>query len=824
MGNVLRSLALLIFAAAMLSTGHAQVQLQWQEVFANTGALAIGINPLDNNVIYVQRNGFFHASQDGGQTWQQRGAMPNFEDRNIEISAADTSLILMYAAGSIWRTTNGGWNWAPVLNNVSMDGESIEFHPNDPNKVYYADFSSGNFYVSTDAGLNWAIRANIGQRFICAMSVNPFNPNIILAGGGNTSIMRSTDEGFTWQEVRSRNPYFSEVPKIVWDPNDQNVAYASIYLDQTFSFAKTTDAGASWSETGLFGVFTWGIDIDPVTGDLYLGSFHNEANRAIFKSYDSGDSWQRIGDIPNSFTWMLKAANNGSIYSLSLAQTFGVGGVYRMDASSDLGTVTGVVTDFANGVPLEFTKIIVQETGDEISIGNPQGSYTMALMPGSYTFKIIVGLIEKTISNVTVSAGATTNLNIELPLDIQLFPVTGFVHDADNQPLPAQVTLFVSENGAIPKTLIDTTDASGNFSFENLSTINRYDSIIVVPFTKPYVPSTVKPISLPSSLDIELDLAAVLLVDASGPTDFQTTRYDITFNTLGVSWSKWLAKVDGETIPMDIVSKVKTKTVIWWTRSFAGTVSTQMLNSLSAIIDAGYNVYISGPNVVQQNAANPLFSSKLRIGYARDYSNDTFVTGFPGNAIGDNTQFQLNPNFQPSNDVLSLSNPTAEPAFHYGVSATTEVAAANIDDTGNGGKAVVFGFEANLGTFLFSVFIPIMDKILTYLDANIVGIEDDDPQPLLPQTHDLFQNYPNPFNPSTTIRYQLASATVVEVDVYNSLGQKVRELIKKNQPAGQHSIEWDGKNDFGQAVASGVYIYQLKAGNFVDSRKMILMR
>ena len=168
------------------STAQAQVDLQWEEIFPNTAALSIGINPLENDVIYVQRDGSFWVSQDAGNTWQQRGNLPNLEDRNIVVNPADTSQIIMYAAGSLWRTSNGGWNWAPVLNNVSMDGESIEYHPSDPSQIFFADFRSGNLYHSGNGGLTWGIRANIGQRFICAMSISPHNPDIMVAGGGNT--------------------------------------------------------------------------------------------------------------------------------------------------------------------------------------------------------------------------------------------------------------------------------------------------------------------------------------------------------------------------------------------------------------------------------------------------------------------------------------------------------------------------------------------------------------------------------------------------------------------------------------------------------------
>lgn len=85
-------------------------------------------------------------------------------------------------------------------------------------------------------------------------------------------------------------------------------------------------------------------------------------------------------------------------------------------------------------------------------------------------------------------------------------------------------------------------------------------------------------------------------------------------------------------------------------------------------------------------------------------------------------------------------------------------------------------------------------------------------------------NYPNPFNPSTTIVYNLPEPIHVTLTIYNSLGQKVRTLVRSQQKAGLHSIVWNGTNQNGHQVASGVYIYRLKAGDFVKSDKMFLIR
>jgi hypothetical protein len=85
------------------------------------------------------------------------------------------------------------------------------------------------------------------------------------------------------------------------------------------------------------------------------------------------------------------------------------------------------------------------------------------------------------------------------------------------------------------------------------------------------------------------------------------------------------------------------------------------------------------------------------------------------------------------------------------------------------------------------------------------------------------QNYPNPFNPSTVIRFQIAEASPVRVDIYNILGQKVRTLVNEQLPVGRYAAEWDGRSDAATGVSAGIYIYRLRAGNFTTARKMVLL-
>lgn len=95
----------------------------------------------------------------------------------------------------------------------------------------------------------------------------------------------------------------------------------------------------------------------------------------------------------------------------------------------------------------------------------------------------------------------------------------------------------------------------------------------------------------------------------------------------------------------------------------------------------------------------------------------------------------------------------------------------------------------------------------------------------LPQEYSLSQNYPNPFNPSTTIRYSLKESGSVKLFIYNEMGRLVRTLVHTTQSAGDHSVLWDGNDELGERVASGIYFYTLSAGdNILITRSMIMIK
>jgi hypothetical protein len=117
--------------------------------------------------------------------------------------------------------------------------------------------------------------------------------------------------------------------------------------------------------------------------------------------------------------------------------------------------------------------------------------------------------------------------------------------------------------------------------------------------------------------------------------------------------------------------------------------------------------------------------------------------------------------------------------------------------------------------------------LATYVDESA------EEGPPMPRMYQLRQNYPNPFNPSTTIVYYLPDVgyqpAEVEIVIYNLLAQKVRTLVKERKYPGEHQVTWDGKDDAGNDLASGIYFYKLTFSGvdlfpLVKPKKMVLIR
>lgn len=190
--------------------------------------------------------------------------------------------------------------------------------------------------------------------------------------------------------------------------------------------------------------------------------------------------------------------------------------------------------------------------------------------------------------------------------------------------------------------------------------------------------------------------------------------------------------------------------------------------------------------------------------------------------------------------LVRLNNVTISSINKYDVTVDDGSGPCLIDDDGltkgsvvinqNGGYMVAWGDTLHVGDVIDFVQGVFTFSFGTYKiemrDANDLGVVTgvNENPPAYPLSFDLEQNFPNPFNPETRINFTVPVQNHVKIVIYNSLGQIVRVLADQNFAAGRHILNWNGRNDQGALVPSGVYFYRMKAGDFISLKKMMLLK
>jgi hypothetical protein len=120
--------------------------------------------------------------------------------------------------------------------------------------------------------------------------------------------------------------------------------------------------------------------------------------------------------------------------------------------------------------------------------------------------------------------------------------------------------------------------------------------------------------------------------------------------------------------------------------------------------------------------------------------------------------------------------------------------------------------------------VPNVQSLNPDFQGGSIALDSRTPTANLPTEFALSQNVPNPFNPTTVVEYALPKDAQVNIAVYNVLGQHVKTLMNDMQRAGRQTVTWDGTDNSGSSVASGVYFYKIRAGDFSDTKKMVLLK
>ena len=117
-----------------------------------------------------------------------------------------------------------------------------------------------------------------------------------------------------------------------------------------------------------------------------------------------------------------------------------------------------------------------------------------------------------------------------------------------------------------------------------------------------------------------------------------------------------------------------------------------------------------------------------------------------------------------------------------------------------------------------------VDLIAQWIDEGALEVQLSIIDETLPITYNLHNAYPNPFNPVTTLLYDLPEDALVTINIYDLMGRSIKSLVKSNQSAGYRSIQWNATNNLGEPVSAGMYLYTIQAGEFRQTKKMVLLK
>jgi len=306
--------------------------------------------------------------------------------------------------------------------------------------------------------------------------------------------------------------------------------------------------------------------------------------------------------------------------------------------------------------------------------------------------------------------------------------------------------------------------------------------------------------------------------------DDQENQYELQLDRLDENWdSEALLRcyIGGDTFASDIELRT-------------GALYHAVLSRQNGVVSMFINGEMAG---MMNSSSNASATSSLYLGYDNLYENEGLQGGMSnviiferglsetevgvlfdeGNGINNELLFEGAPN------DLTSSRVSHWPFNNdYGVWSFLPVPVqSQVDDEAGGGNTallnnVYYDFGSTNDSWLWNNEVP----WVLYIDLSELSTDNIH----MPLEFTLHQNYPNPFNPITTIRYDLPEAGHVNVVIYDMMGHQIKQLISGTEDAGRKSVVWDSTNDYGKPVSAGVYMYRIQTGEYIQTKKMVLLK
>jgi photosystem II stability/assembly factor-like uncharacterized protein len=759
------------------------------------------------------------------------------------------------ATGGVFKSIDRGVTWQPIFDEQAvLPIGDIAVDPNNPNVIYvgtgeanggHNNFPGAGVFKSTDAGATWKLSGLETTTSIGRIVIDPANSNRVyvaaigsyFGNGADRGVYRSLNAGQSWEKVLFANDSTGAIDLVI-DPKNPSTLFAAMWE----RVRRPTRSRLSGLASG------------------------------IYHSTNGGTSWQRLGathglPAPSQSTGRIGlaicATKPENLYAL-YTNNNNYGGLYR----SQDGGKTWTATDPNNLLRTGFAGFSWYFGNVRVNPNDPEQVFVLdvALMgsfDGGRTWPIFYGysgpanlhvdhhaLIFDPADPRYIIEGNDGGINISQDsgyrwTKVAALPFTQFYHITIDATKPERLYGGTQDNGTVRTT-------SG--ALENWHEIYGNDGfyVIVDPIDSNIIYAESQNGALGKSTDGANSFRGALTgINSSDPRNWSTpvVMDPNNRNVLYYGTNRVYRTVNGaglwRPISGDLTGGKPNASYL------LGTITTiAVAPSNSAVIYAGTDdshVWVTadtGKTWTEISQALP-YRWVTRVAVDPKNADVAYVT-FSG-LKWDSPQphvFRTTDRGKTWQDISSnlpeapVNVIVVDPAYSNFLYVGTDVGAYHSSNFGQSWSALGEGLP------MVSVYDLVIHPQLRRLVAgthgrsmytlelsNLTHIE---PNNLIPSSPILAQNYPNPFlsgakprlagNPETTIEFTLPAVAPVALRIYNLNGQLIRTLLNESRPAGRHLVSWDGRDNAGRDVASGVYLYRLQVGQFMQQKTMVLAR
>lgn len=810
--------------------------------FPELSSGSVAIDPLHTNIVYYATgelnfnlDGYpgagMYKSTDGGSSWTQMTIPAGgglYYASKVEVAPSNDSIVYVAGYYDVYKSTNFGQSWTELhLTNGAVD--DIVIDPADARKVYasYGDLFAGD--------------------------------------SANYGIYKSTDGGSSWSRLSSGLPPSSQVSRIslaIARNNDQ-VLYAAINGNKPGSTTtdtnrvyKSTNGGASWSllssvtATSDFGGgqgwYNNVISVDPTNSNIvYLGGID------FWKSTNGGSSWTNLTDAYGSYTGANIHPDQHAIsFSGGSGSFFYIGNDGGIWKTSDGGsTFTNCNTNLQT---IQYYAIDADQNNSPITVGGTQDNGTEEDSLPSLVWSEINGgdggyvLIDPKNSNnifaeyvfgalVKSTDGGSTFNSITSGINESGYWTTPYVMDPNNDAhlFTGTSKIYKTTNGGSHWSSVGGILVSASTLITTMSISPANDSIIYAGL------SGYRGASGTAYLFVSTNGGSSWTnVTSKLPTscDFCRVTADPTH-----SGSAYLAVLSGSAHVLKTTDRGQTWTAISSTLTGFDDVPTKIIcvDSLTGYIYGGtysgvylstddgtsWSKFTSGlPDAVVDDIAIQYSSHNLRVGtHGRgtwqlalsDVSLPAQLLNYTGKTAGNGIALSWTTASEQNNSGFVIMRKSRTDLSYVTIANYLTDQSLRGEGTSPSGRSYEFTDDNVLpGNYYDYQITEVGGGGLTRTYGPIEVFTTPAPKDFV-----LHQNYPNPFNPSTDISYEVPHGSRVSLTLYNTLGEKIADLVNTYQSAGRYDVQFNGGN-----LASGIYFCRIVAGGYARTIKLVLLK